>query len=340
MAKQPRALKTQEEISAVSPDEPILVELPGAEPEQAQPSAPKPPRQAKPPKGEDEDAVKRLTREVDALKAANERQNKTMAELERDRRDAYVAASQLHTAAEQARAREMQSENDYLSNALTAAQSQLEAAKASAKRAGEAGDFAGQAEAHDQIADARSRIRDAERDIASLDRRVREEQAYAERQRQQPPPQQQQQPQDVNQAIESNNQLLPAEKDFLKQHPELVLDTGLNQELSVAHNRALRSGIRRGSDAYFKFVNEFMGFANGEATEEEDAVAEPGKPSIVSAPVSRETSASSSSPTRVHLTPEQREMARSIGVTDMEYAAEVLRLQKDKQLNPEKYATR
>src|SRR5262249_32293639 len=152
------------------------------------------------------------------------------------------------------RDRVVATEHEYLTSALTSATNELTAAKALAKQAGETSDWAAQAEAHDAIADARTRINQLQNAIAGLDQQMKE----AEARRKQPPPQNG--PVDVNDAIDQNQALLPKERQYLKTHPELVLDKGLNDELSVAHNRALRQGIRRGSDAYFTFLDDFLGF--------------------------------------------------------------------------------
>lgn len=336
-----RPLRTQEEISKIPLDQPILVELPtvpsGQEipddrPAQAKPEAAPSPQPQPKEEREDGDAVKQLTTQVEELKKAAKYNEEALARSEKMRREAVTASQQAAAEAANARQNSTATEHEYLSSSLVAAQNELAAAKAAAKAAGEAGDFTAQAEAHDRIADARSKINQYEPALATLEHQIKTA----------PPPQPQQQVSpDVNDAIDQNANLLPRERDYLKSHPELVIDTQLNNELSVAHNRALRQGIKRGTDQYFSYMDEFLGYKEAakpqpqEPTQEEDNT-------MVSAPVSRDAPAPTgrTSPDRITLSSEQREMAKSMGISDIQYAEQVLRLQREKIDNPEKYARR
>lgn len=329
-----RPLRTAEEMAKVPRDQPILVELPAIPSGEAIPED-RPVRADAPaptPATTDDDPVKQLTTQVEELKKAAKYNEEALQRSEKARREALAISEQAAQEAFRAQQNTTATEHEYLSSALVAAQNELAGAKLAAKQAGEAGDFAAQAEAHDRLADARTKINQYEGAIASLEHQIKNAP-------QEPPKPAPQQPANVNEAIDSNAALLPREREFLKAHPELVIDANLNNELSVAHNRAMRQGIKRGSDQYFAYMDDFLGYkpaaaGNGADQHEDNA--------MVSAPVSREAPSHSgrTTPDRVTLTAEQREMAHSMGLTDLQYAEQLVRLQQDKINNPEKYARR
>jgi len=281
------------------------------------------------------DPPAQLSERIEELKKANQAAAEQLAESQKREREAQALARKHQTEVGTERDRVIATEHEYLSSALTSAQNELAAAKIMAKQAGTDADWGAQAEAHDAIADARNRINQLQNALAGLNQQIEENKEA----RKAPPPQQNG-PTNVNDAIDQNTNLLPREREYLKAHPELVMDKGLNDELSVAHNRAMRQGVRRGSDGYFSFLDEFLGYKTpAKASERDEEMPQDNGNANVSAPVSRETSSLSTgrSTTRVTLNPEQREMAKSMGLTDAEYAAQVVRLQQAKRDDPDKY---
>ncbi|MDE2096872.1 MAG: hypothetical protein KGL39_06455 [Patescibacteria group bacterium] len=309
-------------------DEPVLVELdPGEGKEPVVKPEPKKRAKAEEPKPEPQEPKKQDDGAAQLLAQLNASENARKAA----ERKAQEASEQLR----EAQARTASTEADLVQNGLTAAQAELNAAKQQLKSAGESGDWEALAEAQSKIGRAAADIRSYEREAAELAQRKE-----SEAKRPVVPAQQEQTSVDVVTAIDQM-QILPTEKSWLKEHPEVMLDPLRNKELETAYIRATRKGLSRGTTEYFNFLNDFMGFAKAALSEGENEPEE--RNSIVSAPVSREVQSVNGRPssrTEVRLTPQQREMADLMGISYVEYAKGYLQMADDKAANPEKFQNR
>lgn len=325
-----KAMKTIEELNAVPTDEPVLVQL--------EPPATSAANDQEPPEDDaakvvtkDEDAgVDQLRKELAAAQKAREASDAQVLKEREERQRAEQAAAEAARKVKLAEGHSLDSEEQAIGSGLASAQAERDAAKAAVRSAFEVGDAEKLAEAQERLGRAAADIREYERAQAMLAERK------AEAARQPDVPAQPTRPADINSLIDQMN-LLPAERDWLKAHPESLMDRGRNVELDAAYIKATRKGIARGTPAYFKFIEKEMGYVEDNA---DDDVTE--GTGIVSAPVAREARSSSGAPTgnRVVLTPEQRDFARTMGLTDIQYATQVLALRRDKSDNPEKYAAR
>jgi len=95
-----------------------------------------------------------------------------------------------------------------------------------------------------------------------------------------------------------------------------------------AHEDAVDDGIQPDSDEYFQYIEGRLGMSGGN---ENAAPARRSAPPA--APVSRGSNGMGSRPNVVRLTSEQREMAQMMGMTDQEYARNLLALQKEGKIN-------
>lgn len=128
--------------------------------------------------------------------------------------------------------------------------------------------------------------------------------------------------------------LSPRAQDWVRAHPEVVTDTYRNAELVYTHQKALRQGIREGSDDYFAYMTREMGYGGAQPrqeTQEEPRAAERSRASssAPAAPVSREVPSSdgvSRKPGTIRLTAAEREAADIAGIPYLEYARERDRL--------------
>lgn len=312
-----KALSKDEDLAAVPGDQPVLVQLPEfQEVADDKPETKKPVLKVVEP-DEENPAVKILTEQLEAMKAAN-------AESEKRARESDRRAEQAERERQSALADKADTESDAVQSGLSAAQSEQTSAKAALKTAGEAGDWEAIAEAQARIARAATDIREFERASATLaDNKER-----ATKQPQQI--ERQDRPTDINSVIDSNPQLLATERVWLKAHPEAIMDTTRNKELDVAYIKATRKGLSRGSPDYFKFIEAEMGYASAPVEDEGMSV---------SAPVSRNERGNDGKPTggKIMLTPEERDMAKSMGVTDIEYARQKVALESARKGDPEKY---
>lgn len=305
-----KPLHKDEDLRAIPLDQPVLVDL---EPDSQEPVKEKTEPKAEP-KPED-DGVNVLKEQLRALQEANrlEREQRIAAQREADE------AKREREAAVTSRAK---TEEEAIQSGLSAAQAEQASAKAELKSAFEAGDAERLGEAQARIGRSAADIREFERAAAAM--AERKEQAKAE------PRQAHQAPQDINAIIDGNPQLLPAERDWLKQHPEAMIDASRNKELEVAYIKATRKGLSRGTPDYFKFMDAEMGYAQPDKTEDDVMTA---------APVSRNERGADGRPSsgKVNLTPEMREIAKSMGITDTEYARQVQALETARSAEPEKY---
>jgi len=140
----------------------------------------------------------------------------------------------------------------------------------------------------------------------------------------------------------------PRSAEWIERNPQFVTDPRLNQKMVAAHNLAIADGYRADSDEYFAAIEETLRIkspvpARKERTESVEEDASAGAAQVVSrrsgssppaAPVSRQpVSNSGDRPSVVRLTAEQREIAAMNGMTEKEYAQNLLALKKEGRLN-------
>lgn len=307
-----RAVKTEEEIAGIPQDQPILIELPGGVIDD-EPNEPK----DKTPKPEIDPAAKTLQDQYETLQRES-------AERERV---ANERATKAEREADAERKRRSSLEGDVISGGLSAAQSERDSAKQALQAAGEAGDWK-------SIADAQSRIGRAEAKILSFESGAAEIAERTETEKTQPRQEQVlQKPLDPMSAIDGNPNLLPAEKAWLKAHPDAVIDGRRNNELSVGYERAIKKGLVRGSPDYLAFLEDFMGYAK--SNDEDRSIS-------VQAPPSRNERGNDGRVTggRITLTPEERQAAKDMGVSEIDYAKQKVVFEQKRREDPEKYSSR
>lgn len=316
-----KALSKDEELAAIPGDQPVLVQLPGFDDEPEDKGA-KP--DLKVVDAEDDPGVKTLKDQLEALKTANatERQRDREQLAEANRRVEQAERDRTTALAEKA-----DTESDAVTSGLAAAQSEQESAKQALQTAGEAGDWKAMGEAQARIARSASDIREFERAAAQL---ADDKKRQPTEERQQP-----QRQMSVNEAIDGNPQLLDTERTWLKSHPEAILDPARNKELDVAYVRATREGLSRGTPQYFDYIEKFMGYKTADNQQQDDGM-------TVSAPPSRNDRGNDGKPTggKIMLSPEERALASSMGVTDIEYAKQKQNFEAARKIEPAKYGDR
>lgn len=142
-------------------------------------------------------------------------------------------------------------------------------------------------------------------------------------------------PQDPVEAYVQN--LAPVAKDWIRAHPEVVTDDSLRNLMTAGHYEALGMGLKPNTQEYFGHIETKLGYGEGGSNFQPEVQRQEttpqyrpqGRTPMASAPVSR-----SASPTvsrngnrmSVTLTPAMREAAEIAGMTEEEYAAEMVRL--------------
>ncbi len=322
-----RPLRTKEEIAAVPQDESVTIAL---EPEGTvildkdadaaaikarEEAETKAKAQIKPP---EDDAADDLKKQLEDLrKAHGESQRRVQEEITaRQAAEARVREREKDAAKSQIRAED--AEYDAILNAIGAAESEAEAAQRDISLATEASDAKAVGEASRRLARAEGRLAQLEDGKLAIERVKTTAAARAKEQQDQPT---QQRP-TVDQYIDQLPNLLPSQRDWLRAHPDSLTDQRKNLKLQGAHVDAEDQGLRPGTQKYFTFLEERLGYK--EPAEEDDDVNNEDEPKpSVSAPPSRNATnpgTGRSTSTRITLTPEQREIARLSGVDEITYA--------------------
>lgn len=341
-----RPLRKQEEIEKVPSDQPVMIDV--SEEDAAAPdktaapenpdvtsvssvSAPPPQHQqppaqrqaAEPP--EQSDLQKRLDEANRAQQLANQRAATAEQQLADERRRGAERDQELVRTRTEAEERQYNS----VVNGLSAAEAEADAAAQAYQVALEAGDHKAATEAQRRLS--RAEARALQYSDAKTDLDARREAAKTA-----PPPQRQQQQQPSIETYIDGMQGVGAEgKAWLKKHPDAITNAAKNARLQAAHFDALDAGHGMESPAYFEFIETRLGYRQPPPQHRDDEHDDPPqhRSPIVSAPPSRDVPSPSSgrqSATRITLTPEQREAARISGVTEIEYARNLLRLNEEK----------
>ena len=129
-------------------------------------------------------------------------------------------------------------------------------------------------------------------------------------------------------------QLSPRSAEWVRRHPQFVTDPRLNQKMIAAHNLAMADGIEADSDEYFSTIEGILRIqprqssAQAESPMSEASSGTSRQSAPPAAPVTRSGTATGTRSNVVRLTADQREMAQMMGMTDAEYAKNLVDLKK------------
>lgn len=327
----PRIARNAEQAAKIPIDQPLQIEIPPegeviippdqqaatvGQPEQKKvESAPPKPIATK----QDEDEVSTLKSQLEQLKRASEdnaRRAQEAAAREQELRKQYEDQGRnFRTVVDQRGKAEL----DAINNGIAAAQAEADAATQELTAYGETQDWGGIAKAQAKMSRAQTRL------VQLEDAKVNFEARLEEVKRLQQQPQQQQYGDPVEQHIAQMQGVNEAQKSWLRSHPETISDPEKNSYLRAAHYQSQRKNLVAGSDAYFQFLEEQLGYRTPTQAEESEQEL---PPQNVSAPPSREAPSASgrTTPTRVTLTAEERQIAAASGITEIEYAKNKLKL--------------
>lgn len=196
--------------------------------------------------GDDKGASKIVTAEegIESLKSQVEKAKRDSAErlAAKDRiiADAFKQANEAQ--------REVVTvKRDQVGTILEKLTSDKDAARRDLIAAHEAGDFAKVADAQDRLSMANARIVEAEKGKMALEEEVRN-------------PPRQTAPRASGNTVEDVAQTFsPAAANWIRQHPEHVVNGGVSDEAIAAHNFAVARGCAPDSPAYFDAINNALG---------------------------------------------------------------------------------
>jgi hypothetical protein len=275
-----------------------------------------------------------LKKQLEDMRAAVEEGRKQAQEVQRQQAEAQRRLQEATLESSQYLSRAEEAEYQAVLTAMGAAESESESAQRDYEVASANGDFKAATDAQKRLARAEAKLIQLEDGKNVLEQRKNAAIAKAEEAKKNPPPQQNL---TVEQQIDSVSALLPSQKEWLKAHPDAWTDQRKNMRLQGAHVEAEDKGLTPGSKKYFQYLEERLGYkeAEEEIDDDEEIDDEPtprrqtARKTLVSAPVSREAPTNSGKPsrTKITLTPKQQEAAAIAGITQQEYAKNLMRLQ-------------
>jgi hypothetical protein len=138
------------------------------------------------------------------------------------------------------------------------------------------------------------------------------------------------------------SQLSPRSASWIRQHPEVVRDRQMYEDMVRAHNHAVGEGHVLDSDAYFQHIEMRLGMRKPLRNTQEDG--EEVTLSVAAAPTQRRTAPAAAPTTRtasgtpnnsqvVRLSSEMREMASMMGMSPEDYAKNMVALKREGKLN-------
>lgn len=272
-----------------------------------------------------DDAVAELKKQVDDLRRQAQEAKEGREQAERERANAIRAAQTRQAEVESLQKQNVQSELDAVSAAMAAAKAEAESAEKDLETATQAGDTRAQAVAYRKLAR-------AEGDLARLEAGKDELEAKAK----EPPPKKVEPVSDDPLGLDRTNLPITA-KTWLRKHPEYLTNPRKNAKIQSMHWDVVDEGHEPFSEAYYESLETHLGMREAPRTNSEHD--EPPvrstrrEAAIVSAPVSREgsTPASGRRAGDITLTSAQKEAAKIAGITEAEYAKQLVKFNKAKE---------
>lgn len=275
--------------------------------------------------GQPDDNAEELKRQLDALRKSESaaRQQAQQAAAERDQALRY--AQERNVALSRSQKEAIDSRLESINNGLAAADAEIEEAKHAFRMASVEQDIDAQIAAQERLAEAKANKVNLTNGKSALERAIAAEQERIKVQQQNPQPQ--------GDALDRTS-LPQTAKNWLRAHPDYMTDPRKNAKIQSLHWDVLDEGHEAFSQGYYESLEVHLGLRSPprqEVAEEEEEAPQPRR-SVVSAPVSREAPSASGnrSSAPVRLTAAQREAAKLAGVSETEYAKQLVNLNKAK----------
>ena len=265
-------------------------------------------------KGQDD-----LKKRLEDLEKAERVARDALAARQRDLDDANRRAREAEERETKVRGEASSYEMDAVNNALAASQAESDAAQRDYEAALTNQDAKAQSDAQRRLSRAEARIVQFEDSKAILEDRAKRAQDAPKKETRDP--------------LEAAIANLPdAAKTWLRTHSEYMTEPRKNAKIQSLHWDAIEAGNGAFTPSYFEWIEVQLGMRKAPKKEDDDVEDEPETRKervITSAPVSRESpSLRDGRPTnqRITLSPEQREAARFSGVSEIEYAKQLIRM--------------
>lgn len=264
-----------------------------------------------------DEAIEALQRQLDALRAENERKNATIAAKEREASEARVAAQQTYGYAQQR-------DYDLVNTNIANAKARSEAIKRELRVARDSGNTDLESDLIVENARIGATLEREETRKRQIEDDYRREQAKRTAQPERPSD-------PIEAAIQN---VSPKSQAWLRQHPECITDEVMNAKVLLADKEARRKGFSVDTPEYFQYIEESMGYRKAKADESEDVeTRQPDRAErrqSYAAPPSRDSAPGAAlKPSQRRLTREQVETAEALGMTPAQYATWLAKAEKD-----------
>lgn len=270
--------------------------------------------------GDENDASAALQKQIDVLRKSEQTLREQNEQRGRDLDAAIQRANERDIENASLKKTTYESQGESIASSMAAANAEARAAQNDLEKAFELGDFKGQA-------DATNRLSKANTDLARLE----DGKVAMELQAQQAEEVKKAAPKD---RLEGLN-LPQLAKSWLRKHPEYIDNPRKNAKIQSLHHDAVEDeGLEAYSQPYFDWIEGQLGWHQKEQIvnreEPDDEPQTRGR--IVSAPVSREvpTSNSGERAGRITLTVAQKDAAKISGISEKDYAEQLLKLKEHK----------
>lgn len=310
------------EAPAIPEIDPAIVVSVVADPEPEVIQEPEPGVVATPPSDDPAEAIASLKRQLADKDAVIARERSVALEAQNRQALAERQSAENASRATESATREAASNYDSIVNALSAAETQADSLALSHEKALESGDFKAASKIQLEMGKVAARIDRLEAGKSEMDAQRGKAPVQPTTQ-----PRGQEQPAqlDWNRAwspTEANAFLetrTPRTAAWIKQNDKFVSDPSFRAQVAAADNLAVTKGYARDSDDYFRFVesqvSDRVSYNPKAPTQEPEPAPKPVPKPAVAAPPSRATPGqkpAAPTPTQITLTPEQRQIARSM----------------------------
>jgi hypothetical protein len=255
-------------------------------------------------------------KQIDDLRKAEQLQRDRNAQLEMDREAAIKRANEREIEISRLKKTTTESRMDSIDNALAAARAEADAAQGDIEKASELGDHKGLAEAYKRLSRAEVNSANLEHGKSELEEQIKAEAIV------QPEPQ---------------NPLAkfpPLARRWIEDHQYILNDPRKNAKLQSLHFDAIDAGHEEYTQPYLDFIEVGLGMRQREQAinDRDDEPQQRNMSSVVSAPPSREVpfSTPGERPGRVNLSVAQKEAAKIAGISEKDYAEQLLKLRAEK----------
>lgn len=274
--------------------------------------------QTVPPVQEDDEATKALREQLEAARKTATAEAERRAAAERARKEEEDRVKDLE---EQYKVERQSS----IIGSLEAATAERDHAKAAYADALKAGDYARAAEEQEKLSSAVWKIRALEEKKSAAPEAAAHSKTTEGRVRS-PEPSSQADP------VETYlSQFSPRTQSYLRQRPDIVSNAKLNKKAAWLHDEAIEKGLKPDSDEYFSFLDDKLGYSapapRPKAGDVNGATvpAKKAPTATAAAPPSRSTfTPAGNGKVRVSLTEGQKRAARIAGVSEEDYAKQLL----------------